>query len=109
MHDTLCDPFIYGLWMCWVMHVSASFLIWVAFVGWPCAKIPPLLTNKKVAPEAGKTTMKQPGDDGETGALDPIAPVQPGAPAIAAEAEAPAPAEESPAAEVETQEAPADE
>ena len=42
VHDSMCGPFLWGVYMCWVVHVSASFLIWAAFLGFPCVKEPPV-------------------------------------------------------------------
>merc|ERR1712146_231803 len=40
-HETFCGPFLWGVYMLWVVHVSASFLIWAAFMTFPCVKEPP--------------------------------------------------------------------
>ena len=37
-----CDNFLWGVYMCWVVHISAGFLIWAAFIGFPCAKEAPV-------------------------------------------------------------------
>ena len=39
-HDSLCGPFLNGVYMCWVIHMTASWLIWAAFIGFPCVKQP---------------------------------------------------------------------
>ena len=54
-HDALCGPFLDGVYMCWVIHVTASTLIWAAFIGFPCVKMP--------MPEQG-TVYVQSSDDG---------------------------------------------
>jgi hypothetical protein len=39
-HHALCGPFLNGIYMCWVIHVTASTLLWAAFIGFPCVKMP---------------------------------------------------------------------